>query len=170
MLELRPATIKDLNTLKKWDEQPHVIASDPNDDWQWEIELQKNPEWRQQLIAEVNGVPIGCVQIIDPALEETHYWGDIENNLRAIDIWIGEKDYLGKGHGTHIMNLVLDNIFDDARTKAVLVDPLTSNTRAHRFYEKLGFKRMEQRQFGLDDCFVYRLESTKWTPKNRDKN
>jgi len=158
MLHLRPATLNDLEILKHWDEQPHVIASDPNDDWQWETELQKNPEWRERWIAEVNGKPIGFMEVIDPALEEEHYWGDIENNLRAIDIWIGEKEYLGKGYGTQMMQLVLDDIFSDSKIKAALVDPLASNTRAHRFYEKLGFKKIEERRFGLDDCFVYRLE------------
>ena len=34
-MHLRPATIADLPTLRHWDEQPHVVASDPNDDWEW---------------------------------------------------------------------------------------------------------------------------------------
>jgi aminoglycoside 6'-N-acetyltransferase len=40
---------------------------------------------------------------------------------------------------------------------AVLIDPLASNTRAHRFYGRLGFRFVERRRFGQDDCFVYRL-------------
>ena len=55
----------------------HVIESDPNDDWQWETELNRAVPWRDQLIAELDGVPIGFVQILDPAAEETHYWGDV---------------------------------------------------------------------------------------------
>ncbi|NKB18776.1 MAG: GNAT family N-acetyltransferase, partial [Pseudanabaena sp. CRU_2_10] len=39
MINLRPATSADLELLKHWDEQPQVIAADPNDDWHWEIEL-----------------------------------------------------------------------------------------------------------------------------------
>ena len=38
MLNLRPATSADLALLQHWDEQPHIIESDPNDDWGWEIE------------------------------------------------------------------------------------------------------------------------------------
>ena len=37
------------------------------------------------------------MQIIDPQLRPTHYWGDVEANLRALDIWIGETDALGHG-------------------------------------------------------------------------
>mgnify|MGYP003467119708 CR=1 FL=1 len=36
------------------------------------------------------------MQIIDPALEESHYWGDIGPDLRAIDIWIGSPGDLGR--------------------------------------------------------------------------
>ena len=84
-MELRPATPRDLELLRRWDEQPHIVASDPNDDWAWEIELSRSPDWREQLIAEVAGHPIGFIQIIDPAREESHYWGDVPADLRAID-------------------------------------------------------------------------------------
>jgi hypothetical protein len=51
-MNLRRATIDDISLLQHWDEQPHVIASDPNDDWNWEVELARDVPWREQLIAE----------------------------------------------------------------------------------------------------------------------
>ena len=158
VINLRPAKQDDLALLRRWDEQPHVIASDPNDDWGWEVELHRNPDWREQLIAELDGCPFGFVQIIEPAREESHYWGDVPANLRAIDIWLGEESYLGKGYGTSIMRLALARCFINPEVTAVLVDPLAENTRAHRFYERLGFQFVEQRRFGEDECFVYRLD------------
>jgi aminoglycoside 6'-N-acetyltransferase len=158
VIDLRPATPDDLALLRHWDEQPHVIASDPNDDWRWEVELHRHPDWREQLIAELDGRPIGFVEIIDPAREESHYWGEVAADLRAIDIWIGEEACLGKGYGTRMMRLALDRCFADPGVNAVLADPLAGNTRAHRFYERLGFRFVEARRFGEDDCFVYRLE------------
>jgi len=158
MIQLRPADIADLALLRHWDEQPHVVESDPNDDWEWETELLRDPDWREQLIAELEGRPIGFVQIIDPAQEETHYWGDVPDNLRAIDIWIGEAEDTGKGYGSEIMRLALQRCFANPAVQAVLIDPLASNTAAHRFYERLGFRFVERRQFGEDDTFVYRLE------------
>ncbi len=165
MINLRPATPNDLTLLRHWDEQPHVIASDPNDDWGWEVELERTPEWREQLIAEIDGRPIGFIQIIDPALEDSHYWGNIASNLRAIDIWIGEETDLGKGYGTKMMQLALTLCFADPLVTAVLIDPLASNTRAHRFYERLGFQFVERRWFGDDDCFVYQLNRADWHHK-----
>ena len=158
MIQLRPATIKDLHLLQHWDQQPHVLASNPNDYWAWEKELQENVAWRKQLIAELDGKPIGFVQIIDPEQEGTNYWGEVPSNLRAIDIWIGEKDYLNKGYGTTMMTQAIERCFANPKVNAILIDPLASNTGAHRFYERLGFQFIEERQFGSDLCWVYRLD------------
>lgn len=163
-IQLRPATPDDLALLRHWDAQPHVIAADPNDDWAWEADLGHDPAWREQLIAERDGEPLGFVQIIDPAREETHYWGDVPSGLRALDIWIGEAHDLGKGYGTEMMWLALARCFDPPDVTAVLVDPLAENTRAHRFYERLGFRFVERRRFGEDDCFVYRLDRAAYSP------
>ena len=65
MLTLRRATVDDAPLLRRWDEEPHVMASDPTSDWQWETELAEDWPWRDQLVAEVHGVPIGFLQIID---------------------------------------------------------------------------------------------------------
>ncbi len=103
MIKLRPANADDLSLLQYWDTKKHVIDCDPDDDWYWAIELNRHPEWREQFVAERNGEPIGFLQIIDPSTEETHYWGDVEQNKKAIDIWIGEEDNLNLGYGTQIM-------------------------------------------------------------------
>lgn len=157
-LRLRPAQIEDLSTLEVWDQQPHVIESDPNDDWNWSVELNRFPPWREQLVAEIDGKPIGFVQIIDPREEETHYWGECESNLRAVDIWIGEEKFLGKGYGTEIMRLAIEKCFADQSVKAILIDPLVTNKRAIQFYERFGFHFVENRFFGEDYCQVMRLE------------
>jgi aminoglycoside 6'-N-acetyltransferase len=157
-IHLRPATIADQPLLEHWDEQPHVMDSDPDDEWSWADELLYEPHWREQLIAELDGRPIGMVQIIDPALEESHYWGEVELNLRAIDIWIGEAADLDKGYGTVMMQLALERCFQHPEVTAVLIDPLASNVRAHRFYERMGFRFLEMRTFGDELCRVYRLD------------
>jgi aminoglycoside 6'-N-acetyltransferase len=162
-LSLRPATLMDAPLLRRWDDQPHVVASDPNDDWEWETELTRNPVWRKQLMAEVEGRPVGFVQIIDPALEDSHYWGDCPTHLRAIDIWIGEENDLGHGLGTQMMRLAIDLCFEDAQVTAILIDPLANNHRARRFYERLGFAYLEDRLFGLDECAVYQLLRERWS-------
>lgn len=160
-LVLRPAEMTDIEILMRWDEEPHVIDSDPDDTWDWHVELARTPAWREQLIAELDGRPIGVVQIIDPALEEDHYWGEVlaepsmsGRTFRAIDIWIGEPDALGRGHGTRMMALSLARCFADPAVDAVLIDPLITNIDAQRFYRRVGFEDVGLRTFGLHDCLV----------------
>ena len=161
MIKLRPATINDLELVKYWDTKQHVIDCDPDDEWNWEIELIRNPEWREQLVAELNGEPIGFLQIIDPFLEETHYWGDVQPNKRAIDIWIGEENNLNKGYGTTMMELAIQRCFQNPAIDGILIDPLKSNSNAHRFYERLGFEFIEERIFNEDACYIYELKRKK---------
>jgi len=140
-----------------------VIDCDPDDDWNWEKELNQNPEWREQLIAEIDGEPIGFVQIIDPLLEVSHYWGCCEPNKRAIDIWIGEEHNLNKGYGTKMMKLAIEKCFENELVTGILIDPLKSNTKAHRFYERLGFEFVEERDFDGTACIVYELKRIVYT-------
>jgi len=162
MIQLRPATIADLELLRFWDTQPHVIASDPDDDWDWEKELQRDPKWRQQLVAELDGQPIGFIQIIDPYHEETQYWGRIEQNKRAIDIWIGEAINLNQGYGTQMMQQAIAICFSEAQVNSILIDPLKINTKAHRFYKRLGFVFLEDRLFNGVACYVFELKRGEW--------
>jgi len=163
-IKCRKASIDDLALLRHWDGQPHVKAAigEDDDDWEWEEELKRSPEWREFLIAELDGRPIGFMQIIDPLSEDSHYWGDVEPNLRALDIWIGEADALGKGYGSQMMQLVFQRCFADEAVTAILIDPLKSNTRAHRFYERLGFEFVEERCFDTEMCSVYQLRREVW--------
>lgn len=161
-IHLRAATLSDLELLKQWDQQPHVQSSNPNDSWDWDAELGTLVAWREQWIAEINHHPIGFVQIIDPSRDENQYWGSMEVNVRALDIWIGDPEFLGKGYGTEIMKICISRCFSDPNVLAILVDPIQSNTRAHKFYERLGFRHVETRQFGEDICYVYRLDRDFW--------
>jgi hypothetical protein len=101
-IALRPATLADVNLLRRWDEQPQVVAADPNDDWGWEVELARTPRWREQLIAELDGRPIGFIQIIDPAEEDSHYLKQYLTTPRAKATEIPRRDYstseLGSTH------------------------------------------------------------------------
>ena len=167
---LRRATLEDAAWLDLWDTDADVIACSSDDpdatiafqDTEWAEELAAQDEYSQWFIGELDGRPIGAMQICDPQLETTHYWGEIAPNLRAIDIWIGGADDRGKGHGREMMRLALDKCFADARVTGIVIDPLASNERAHRFYRRLGFKPVGRRKFGGDDCLIHELTRRDW--------
>ncbi len=56
------------------------------------------------------------------------------------------------------MALALARCFDDPSVSAVLIDPLASDTRSHHFYERIGFRFLEPRGFGDDECLSYRRD------------
>jgi aminoglycoside 6'-N-acetyltransferase len=163
-LILRPATFDDIPLLQAWDREPDVMDASGNDadshDWLHELGMQSDVY--RYYVAELDGRPIGAMQIIDPHLEPTHYWGEIEPNLRALDIWIGDESDRGRGHGERMMKLALGQCFANPRVTAVVIDPLHTNLRALKFYRRLGFKDVGRRLFGDDDCLVQRLERADW--------
>lgn len=153
---LRPSTIADAFLLREWDNDEDVGYSGGDDDtYDWEYELPRDVPWRDFLIAEVNKTPIGMVVLISASEEESHYWGeDADVGAWAIDIWIGSEQNRSKGFGTEMMRLAIARCFDVHGATSVLIDPLASNTRAIKFYERLGFEIVGPRQFGDDDCLV----------------
>lgn len=175
VVRLRPARVEDAASLAAWDHEPHVISAtsdDPDEDLafgvDWAEEIAGASALSFHLVAELDGRPIGALQIIDPRCEASHYWGEIEPGLRAIDIWIGPPDALGRGYGTQMMTAALDLCFAEPEVTAVVIDPLASNTAAHRFYRRLGFSSVERRLFNEeDDCLVHRLTREAWQARAR---
>ena len=169
-VRLRPATLDDVPTLQAWDREPHVIACSSDrtdlelafDGIDWPEELSEASPVSFHLIAEVDSRPIGVMQVCDPHLEPSHYWGDIEPGLRAMDIWIGEPDALNRGYGSQMMTLAIEAAFANPAVKAIVIDPLNSNHEALRFYRRLDFAEVGRQMFGEDDCLVMRLDRSAW--------
>ena len=167
-INIRKATAADAATLHVWDEKPHVrkavsLSGESSFEADWAEEITGMDASNEFLIAELDGHPIGAMQLIDPAREPTHYWCDVDDDLRAIDIWIGEEDCLGKGYGTVMMSFAINRCFSSAEVNAILIDPLINNTDAHRFYARFGFEILERRQFDDErDCLVLRLERSRF--------
>lgn len=171
MLALRPAVAADVPLLTEWAHRPHVIRACTDDPtateaWQdadWADEVAKRErlgaDVYEILIAELDGRPIGMIAVQDAHREPDHYWGDVDPGVRALDIWIGEPDLLGQGHGSDMMRQAIARCFAEPAATSIVIDPLASNTDAHRFYRRLGFVDVETRRFdGGDDCLVMRLD------------
>jgi aminoglycoside 6'-N-acetyltransferase len=158
-MRLRPATLADAPLLRHWDEAPHVIASAGDDGgWDWDTALTSPQPGYEMLIAEQDDRPVGFLQILDPNRDPTRYWGDIPPGLRAIDIWIGPAECLGRGVGTAILQAAITRCFSAPELTAI--DPLAPNGRAIRFYQRLGFRRIGPRRFWKDHCIVLQLNRT----------
>jgi len=68
------------------------------------------------------------------------------NRTADCGLFIGDKDYWGRGYGTDAMKLLLDFAFNLLKLRNVKLDVYEFNTRAIRCYEKCGFKRIGHRR------------------------
>ena len=180
-VRLRPATVADQPLLERWDEDEDVTSSSGNDhldtegiyeNGYWTHELAIQSDVYEYFIAEIDEGdawrPIGAVQIIDPHREPTHYWGEIEPNLRAIDIWLGEPGDRGKGLGDKVMTAAIERCFASLEVTAIIIDPLNSNTRACKFYQRIGFAPTHRQTFGDDDCLVHKITRAEWRAQTQN--
>lgn len=162
-VSLRPATLDDLDRLRAWSAAPHVQASLGADaGFEWPNDLQRTGDGLEINIIQVDGRPIGVIVVLNPAVDTYTYWGEVGDNVRALDVWIGEADMLGQGYGSTAMRLAIDNCFTKAGAARILIDPLASNTRAIAFYARLGFQVLETRVFETEVCTVMSIERDHW--------
>lgn len=81
-------------------------------------------------------------------LEDKKYIGgcginhiDWKNSVATVGIFIGDKDYLGKGYGTDAMNILIKFIFEQVNINKIKLHVFSFNIRAIKSYEKCGFKQ-----------------------------
>lgn len=146
--------------LQKWLNAPHLAAT-----WgekkQWTLEKIKAKyipyTQRHKKITEsyknifpfviyFEKIPIGYIQYYnayDFPRETGHFLTDarLPKSLAALDLYIGEPHFMGKGVGSVLLMQFL-KIFIWPHFKACFVDPDNSNFIAIRAYEKAGFKKI----------------------------
>ena len=95
-------------------------------------------------IIKYNDIDIGLVQIYkfehDINLEELNKY----KNVYEYDLFIGIEEYLSKGLGTLIVNLVNEKIYNEYNADAIILRPFKRNIRAIRCYEKVNFKLINE--------------------------
>lgn len=145
--------------LLKWLETPHVKA------W-WDQDIQWTPELIKKrfetyvqdykvlknikkpmhsFIICRDGKKIGYIQYYnayDFPREQGYVIEELPQNMASLDVFIGEKDELGKGLGPLLLTQFLKEHIDPLY-EACFVDPDTANVQAIRAYEKAGFKKVK---------------------------
>lgn len=145
--------------LLKWLETPHVKA------W-WDQDVQWTPELIKKrfetyvlgykILKNINkpmhsfiicrdGKEIGYIQFYnayDFPREQGYVIEGLPKNMASLDLFIGEKDTVGKGLGPLLLIQFLKEHIDPFY-EACFVDPDTTNFQAIRAYEKAGFKKIK---------------------------
>ena len=135
----------DLALLKGWISSPHWQEWwGKTDDALAEIQAAMAEDSTEPMIVEFGGKPIAYVQTYDPHLEDDHPYQDQPFGTLGVDMSIGEARLLNEGHGTAIMNALVDMLFEEGVPR-LITDPDPSNLRAIKSYEKAGFVAFDTR-------------------------
>jgi RimJ/RimL family protein N-acetyltransferase len=65
---------------------------------------------------------------------------DWKNSVAEVGIFIGDKDFLGKGYGTDAMQTLISFIFNEMNINKIKLKVFSFNKPAIKSYEKCGFK------------------------------
>jgi aminoglycoside 6'-N-acetyltransferase len=136
----RPMNAADLPLVRRWLALPHVL------EWWGEPEEQyalvsgdRDEPAMDQFIVSVAGNPFGYLQCYDLTAWNSGF-GAQPPGTRGIDLFIGEPDMVGCGHGSGFIRSFADGLLTSGVPR-VVTDPDPENGRAIRAYEKAGFVR-----------------------------
>jgi aminoglycoside 6'-N-acetyltransferase len=139
----------DYDLMARWLTDPRVLAFYEGRDNPFPIERIRekyaprilSTEGVVPCIMEYECRPIGYLQYYLADLDE--YQFDGHGKVYALDLFIGEPEYWGHGHGTQIVRLLLSTLFEQFGADWVILDPHVDNLRAIRSYEKCGFRKIK---------------------------
>jgi RimJ/RimL family protein N-acetyltransferase len=147
-VSIRPLEEKDAATSYRWRNDPEIwrfTARKPDGKITAEMEL----EWIKEVLARPNEMRFAiCVG------DEGEYVGNVQlTNITSEDaqfhIFIGEKQYHGKGIGTEATRLILEYAFGVLMLKQVWLKVTEENTAGLKAYLKCGFQIVARTDSGL---------------------
>jgi aminoglycoside 6'-N-acetyltransferase len=135
----RPLSVADLPLVRRWLDYPHVSEwwGDPMRGLANITDHFGDPTIDMFMVT-YRGVPLGYQQCYDPHAEAGHPLRDQPVGTRGIDQFIGEPDFVGRGHGSAFIRAFVERLFDTGAPR-VVTDPDPRNARAIRAYAKAGF-------------------------------
>ena len=134
---IRPLAGMDLDQVARWRARPHVARWWGEPSVEPEAEKLADPRIALWLV-EHAGRPFALIQ--DYAVHDwsPHHFDYLPAGARGMDVFIGEADMLGGGHGPAFIRQHVDQLFD-AGVPAMGIDPHPDNASARRAFAKAGF-------------------------------
>ena len=141
----------------RWRNEPHVAEwwttdDDPTPTTPESVVERYGPRaedtsWVTSCIISLSDRPVGYVQFYpwDAEAEAAAEMGvpGIEGSY-GLDIFIGEPDVIDHGVGSRVVALLARHLFEARDATAIALLTPVGNSRAHRAYEKAGFRKVKQ--------------------------
>lgn len=133
---IRPLREDDAYTSVKWRNDPEVFKYTGNT-YDHEIFLETELEWIRRVVANSN--EYRCAIEVDGVYVGNIYLTDIENGSAEYHIFIGDKNYWGKGVAFNASRLIIEYGFFELGLQKIKLSVRTLNVKALNLYRKLGF-------------------------------
>lgn len=148
MYDFQPLAVANLHLLEKWLQQPHVKEF-WNDHQSWKELSEKylsrmSSDVIKQFIIYYNDIPIGYIQFYWASRVGNGQWEGFSEKVVGIDQYIGEPDFVGRGHGSKLISEFISYLKSNYDISKVITDPSPDNQRAIRCYEKAGFRKIDE--------------------------
>ena len=142
---LRPMTESDWDILLKWNSDAEVLYYSEGEDVQAYCLEEIQGIYRDVsqtafcFIAEVNGCPVGegwLQQMNLPRILQKYP----DQDIRRIDLMIGEKDFWGRGIGTEMIRLQTEFAFEQEHADRIFGCSIADyNSRSLKAFQKVGY-------------------------------
>ena len=140
---IRPLQEQDAYTSVKWRNDSEVFKYTGNT-YKNEITLETELNWIRKVMSNEN--EYRCAILADEVYVGNIYLTDITSESAQYHIFIGNKEYWGKGVAKKASELILDLAFNKLNLNFVYLHVKKQNLAAFHLYKKLGF--VEEKEDG----------------------
>lgn len=133
---IRPLQEQDAYTSVKWRNDPEVFKYTGNT-YDHIITVQSELDWIRKVIANHNDYR--CAILVDGEYVGNIYLTDIDGETAEYHIFLGNKNFWGKGVAKKASCLLLDHAFKTLNLKCIHLRVRKENNAAVKLYESLGF-------------------------------
>src|SRR6185312_9132474 len=115
----RPMVAADLPLIRRWLAEPHVRQwwGDPDEQYTL-VSGDLDEVAMDQYIVSATGVPFGYLQCYDLTAWNSGF-GDQPKGTRGIDLFIGEGEMIGRGHGSALLRHFGDDCLKNGAPRIV---------------------------------------------------
>ena len=139
-IRIRPLVEEDAYTSVKWRNDPDVFKYTGNT-YDHEITIESELDWIRRVMNNPNDYR--CAIIADNTYVGNIYLTEIDGVSAYYHIFIGNKDYWGRGVAKEASKQIIDYAFGSLGLKRIILRVRKDNVRAIRLYHSLGFSITE---------------------------
>lgn len=139
-ITIRPLQEQDAYTSVNWRNDPEVFKYTGNT-YDHEITIESELNWIRKVIN--NSSDYRCAILVGNVYVGNIYLTDIDGVSANYHIFIGDKNYWGKGVAKQASLQLINYGFDKLGLKSIRLKVQKENVPAYKLYEKLGFKEID---------------------------